>query len=475
VIGLARIAGPIACIGLALLLTARTRQSRIAGLVYAGIGAVLLVASLKVPKPLELAAAVVLLPAVGIGLAWVFRRNPWLVAYLALATIPIRIQFLGHQLLVPLYVVAAGAGISLLWDLLRGDERSRELGRATKPLALYLVFLGLSMLWTSDVKTGAIDLVAFYIPLTIVALSVARLPWEPLKVKILYWELAAMALVFSAVGLYEYETRHIFQNIKLNVGNAYSSFFRVNSVFYDPSIYGRFLVVALLPTAAFLVRARPVRERVAALAFAVVVFLGLMVSFSQSSFAALFVAVLCLAAVLVRVRKIVVIAAAVLVVIALGVAAPKIQHTLCKHHASAVDSVSSGRGSLVCNGLRLAKRHPIYGVGLGSFSTSYSRLTHRSVKHSASHNTPTTVAAEGGVIGLVLFAWLLLSFGLSALRRVDGTLAGDLALSALLVLVALFVHSNAYNDFFEDPTTWLVFGLIGLVATRSRSAMMEPS
>ena len=30
------------------------------------------------------------------------------------------------------------------------------------------------------------------------------------------------------------------------VGNAYAPFYRVNSVFWDPSIYGRYLVVAIL-------------------------------------------------------------------------------------------------------------------------------------------------------------------------------------------------------------------------------------
>jgi hypothetical protein len=50
-----------------------------------------------------------------------------------------------------------------------------------------------------------------------------------------------------------------------------------------------------------------------------------------------------------------------------------------------------------------------------------------------------------------------------------------LALSAGLVFVAIFVHSLAYNDFFEDPTTWGVIGLIGLVAARhGPSAMIEP-
>jgi hypothetical protein len=43
---------------------------------------------------------------------------------------------------------------------------------------------------------------------------------------------------------------------------------------------------------------------------------------------------------------------------------------------------------------------------------------------------------------------------------------GGIALAAGLALVAIFVHSLAYNDFFEDPTTWGLFGLIGLAAPR---------
>jgi hypothetical protein len=42
----------------------------------------------------------------------------------------------------------------------------------------------------------------------------------------------------------------VFWNPKLRVDNAYAPFFRVNSVFWDPSIYGRYLVVAILATLA---------------------------------------------------------------------------------------------------------------------------------------------------------------------------------------------------------------------------------
>jgi O-antigen ligase len=475
VIGLARLAAPIACFGIAVLFMARTRNNRIAGLCYAGVGAVLLLAAQT--RLTTVAAAIVGVSVCGLALAWLFRREPWLVAYLALAMLPVRIHFLGHQLLVPLYLVAAGAGLNLLWELVQGDERSREFGRATKPLALYLLWIGVSMTWTSDIRTGAVDVIAFYLPLSILALSIARLPWEPRRLKLLYGELVAMAVVFACVGLYQYETRHIFENRKLITGNSYAALFRVNSVFYDPSIYGRFLVVALLPTAVLIVRGRSLRASLAAIAFAIVAWLGLFVSFSQSSFAALFVAVVCLCAFLWRGGKgIAVVIATVVVLLAGVVAAPKLVHSL-RHHAGVaeINALTSGRGSLIFNGLRIAKRHPVSGVGLGSFSEAYSRLTHRSDRQSASHNTPVTVAAEGGVIGLALFLWLVIAFGLCAFRRIDRTLAGDLALAAGLVLIAVFAHANAYNDFFEDPTTWLAFGLIALSARwrSGPSAMIE--
>jgi O-antigen ligase len=476
-IGLARLAAPIACGGLLIFLLARTRTNRIAGLCYAGVGVALLGVALKPVGYPKLVVAGVGALALGWAISELFRRRPWAVAYLSLALIPVRISVIGHSLLVPLYLVAAGAGVNLLRELIAGDVRGREFGRATKPFALYLFWIGLSMTWTLDVRTGIINLVAFYIPLAILAVSIARLPWDEFRLKLLYWELAVMALVFSVVGLYQYETRTLFENPKLHISNSYASLFRVNSVFYDPSIYGRFLVVALIPTAVLITRAKSVRDVLLGVALAVVAWFGLLVSFSQSSFAALFVAAFCLGAFVWRWKAAAVIVIAVVLLAVGALAEPRLMHTLRHHGVSEIDKLSSGRGSLIFNGLRLAKRHPVIGVGIGSFAEAYSHLKHRSINHSASHNTPVTVAAEGGVIGLALFLWLVIAFGLAALRRVGPTLAGELALAAGLVLIAIFFHSNAYNDFFEDPTTWIVFGLIGLSVTRRRaeaSAMIEP-
>ena len=463
-IGLAEIAAPIACIGLAVLLLARRRRNRIAGLCYAGVGSVLLAASLAPASAAELGAAIGGAVVVGPLLAWLFRREPWLVAFLTLAFVPFRIGFLGHSLLVPLYAVALGAAGLLLWQLVDGDERTRELGIASWPLALYLVWIGLSVLWTVDVHTAAIDMLAFYVPFTIVAVSIARLPWLSSRVRILYAELVAMALVFAGVGFYQYETGTIFQNANVQVGNTYQAIFRVNSVFFDPSIYGRFLVIALIATVVLVVGGLSVRAGIAAAVFSGVVWLGLLISFSQSSFAALLVAVFCATAIVWRWKSLIAIGVAVVVLGGVLATSPKLVHGLRHHTIGSLNGLTSGRASLIAVGIRIAEAHPTHGVGLGGFEHAYSKRTGRTPKKSASHNTPVTVAAEGGAPGVFIFFWLVLSLLLAAYRRIRHGTYGPLALAAGLALLAIFVHSLAYADFFEDPMTWGVVGLIALVS-----------
>jgi O-antigen ligase len=202
----------------------------------------------------------------------------------------------------------------------------------------------------------------------------------------------------------------------------------------------------------------------AALAFVAVAWLGLLISFSQSSFAALLVAVFALAAVVWRWKSLFALAAVLVVAGGIAVAQPKLMHALRHHTSGGLNKASSGRYDLVANGIRIAKAHPALGVGLGGFEHAYAKRTHRTPRQSASHNTPVTVAAEQGAIGLVVFLWLVGALLLAAYRRINHPVYGRLALSAGLGLLAIFVHSLAYNDFFEDPTTWLLVGLIALAA-----------
>jgi len=110
----------------------------------------------------------------------------------------------------------------------------------------------------------------------------------------------------------------------------------------------------------------------------------------------------------------------------------------------------------------------VQGVGIGGFKKAYAKRTGlkgKEPKAAASHDTPVTVAAETGLVGLALFAWLLVTAFVLAFRRLlPGTFAGRVSLILGVVLAAIGVHSLFYNAFFEDPTVWAVFGLAPLAA-----------
>jgi putative inorganic carbon (HCO3(-)) transporter len=275
------------------------------------------------------------------------------------------------------------------------------------------------------------------------------------------------------VGIYQWVNRDIFWNPKVIVGNVYAPFFRVNSVFYDPSVYGRFLVIAILACLVVALHSRNARFAYAAAAAIVVVWLGLLLSFSQSSFGSLIAIVLVLAAMAWRWRAAAAIALVAAVLLSAGVAAPRVRSTIVKHSHAGLNHATSGRAKLVVNGVKIAVHHPVLGVGVGGFKRAYADqvgLRGREPKSAASHDTPVTVAAETGLPGLLLFGWLVFTgLGLT-LRRLPGTFAGRASLVFGLGFAAITVHSLFYNAFFEDPMTWGLLALGALAAREAASA-----
>ena len=418
--------------------------------------------------------------AVGLVLAsagaWLLLRFPWALAFATLACIPIRIPIdVGEEranLLLPLYGVVASYALALGWQLLRGDEGARELGPMAWPLAAVVAWTGLALLWTDDLRQGAIFLTAFVLPFGLLAVGFARLPFDRRALVGLYAVLVATALAYAGVGLYQWVTREVFWNPKLRVDNAYAPFFRVNSVFWDPSIYGRYLVVAILATLALVLLG--VRDRLLAAGIVVItaIWIGLLFSFSQSSFAALVAGTLAMATVVWRGRAVVALAVLAVVLVSVGFATPQVRNELLQESRQGLNSVTSDRAGLVGNGLRIAVDHPVVGVGTGSFKRAYAERTGlrgEEPKKAASHSTPVTVVAETGVLGLVLLSWLGLASLWPAFRARGRTGAGRVALVAALTLGAIAVHSLFYNALFEDPTTWALMGLVAVaLAARSR-------
>jgi O-antigen ligase len=410
------------------------------------------------------------LVAAAVG-AWLLLRVPWALAFATLACVPIRIPIdIGEEdanLLLPLYGVIGALGLALAWQLVRGDDRARELGPLAWPLAAVVAWTGLALLWTDDLREGAIFLAAFVLPFGLLAVGFARLPYSRRGLLALYGALVATALAYAGVGLYQWATREVFWNPKLRVDNAYAPFFRVNSVFWDPSIYGRYLVVAILATLALVLLG--VRERLLAAGIAAIaaIWVGLLFSFSQSSFAALIAGTLAAAAVIWRWRAAAALAVLAVVLVSAGFATPQVRNELLDRSRAGLNSVTSDRAGLVGNGLRIAVDHPVFGVGTGSFKRAYAEKTGlkgEEPKKAASHSTPVTVIAETGVPGLVLLSWLGMASLATAFGSRGRSAAGRAALVAALTLGAIAVHSLFYNALFEDPTMWALLGLIALVS-----------
>src|SRR5204862_238344 len=97
----------------------------------------------------------------------------------------------------------------------------------------------------------------------------------------------------------------------------------------------------------------------------VVTWLGLLISYSQSSFAALLVVVIVVAAIAWRWRALIAVVATLAVLAGIAASEPAVRRSIQHHTSSGLNSATSGRASLVANGIRIAEAHPVVGVGVG--------------------------------------------------------------------------------------------------------------
>lgn len=466
---MAQLAALAGAFGAALLLFARARLMLLAGLVLlaaAEAGLVLDLSDQGVSAKVAALAAASLVP-MAVGGA-IFVRWPFLVTPVVVAAAPFRppLAFgteyhfyvasadpgqLGR--LIPLYGILGAAALALGWRAFRGMRIEPLPWLVAVPATVFFATAAASLYWTDDLHAGENVLAYFLLPFAVLLAVVGRAPFPAWLPRVLAVLAVALASVFAAAGLIQAVTHDLwFFSPSVEIGNAYSSFFRVTSLFRDPSLYGRHVVlgIAVLLVAVLLRRLHPL----VAAPFVAFLFAGLWFSYSQSSMAALFAVTLALAA-LAGDRGLRTVAAVAAVAIVLGGAAV-FAASAGDHSARSVTSDRSRRVELT---LKVVRDHPVAGVGLGAQAIASQARSKQggSPTRFVSHTTPLTVAAELGVLGLA--AYIALLAGAAALiwrvRRRDHALGLGLA----AVLLALFVHSLFYSGFFEDPVTWVVLAV----------------
>jgi hypothetical protein len=462
---LAQLSAVIGGLGAAAMLLARTRTQLLAGLAATAAGEITLAAALIPSADLKLfvnpashaAALVVGVVALGTG-AWALARYPAVVPVALLAAAPFRVSVsIGAQkayLLVPLYVVLAAAMIAFAGRALRGHVGKPLPPLLAVPAAAFVALAGTSLLWTRDLRQGSIELLFFLFPFSALVVAAAHSPLRKWHPRALAATLVALAGLFSAVALFQRLTHGHLLAGDVERANAYTTYFRVTSLFKDPSIFGRHVVIAIavLLVAVWLGRI----GFWAGTALLTFLWAGLFFSYSQSSFVALFAVGVAVSYVLggPRLRRVLLVGAASCVLAgAAFVAANAV--------SDSARQATSGRTRLARVTWVVFTNHPLVGVGIGGQpqASKNEANTQLSAKRDRSHTTPLTVAAELGLLGLLVYAALLA--GATRLLFLVTQRDRALGLGAAAVFLALFIHSLFYAGFFEDPIVWGVMALAG--------------
>lgn len=450
------------------------------------------VASLR-GEPLIIAIAVVLGSALLIALAWAFRRWPLAFPVAAVIALPFRVPLeIGGEeanLLLPLYLVIGSGALAFLYAGLRSGgsvvERPEPAGLARwmKPLLAASVLLyAVAIIWSSDQSQGLQNLCFFLIPFSVLFVLLLEVEWSPETLKAVFVVLVVQALVCAAVGFGQYATRELFFNDAVIRTNEFHVYFRVNSLFWDPNIYGRYLALVITVVAAVLAWSTERRTVWVLVAVAAVLWLAMVSTFSQSSFLALLAGLAVLLAIRWSLRA-VAIGGATLAVAALAFLV--LAGDLVKLDLERLNPQTGGRANLVTGGVELFGERPVAGWGAGSFSQSFrDEVAGPNAPVTESHTEPITIAAETGAIGLLLYLVLLISTfaALTAgFRSVMPGLGGAPDLSdpdrgppvaraaVFAAYAALLVHTVSYAGYLDDPATWALLAIGWGLAFRCRA------
>ncbi len=412
-------------------------------------------------SPAVLVVAAVFGAGLVAALATLFRSRPILVPLAIIATMPFRIPVdLGSSsvnLLLPLYAVLAAALVAAVLEperVVPRDEPTRGAAGLVGPaLGLLLVVYAIQSAYADDLSAAVENIGFFFVPFAALFLLLSRARWDLSLVRLAVWVVVVEAAIVAVVAFGQNAVGELFWNDKVISGNEAHVYFRVNSLFYDPNIMGRYLAVTMIALGGVVAWGRRSESGAAAGLF-VVLLLALAITFSQTSMLALLAGVL----VLIAGRS-----GIIPGLLAGGATVAVFAASLLAFGGAGLTDETTGRTGLVSGGLELAEQQPVVGNGSGSFPAEFeARFGAADGIATESHTEPVTVLAEQGVVGIVPYL-LVLAVAVTALWQAAGVgwaaMRNPIGATLLAALAAMIVHSLGYAAFFTDPITWALLGL----------------
>lgn len=115
------------------------------------------------------------------------------------------------------------------------------------------------------------------------------------------------------------------------------------------------------------------------------------------------------------------------------------------------DSSSAYHLEFAKGAIQMFRDRPLFGVGVGGYPLYFKGVINSAVTFGTAHSAYLRVLSETGALGLISFAWLIISF----LRRL-------LAWKSPLLMAVFFsvLAGNIFYDYFMTPWVWFLLGVM---------------
>lgn len=363
-------------------------------------------------------------------------------------------------------------------------------------LVCYTALLFVSSLWADDPALSD-DMVAKTVKNLLIYGVVAILAsqWRALKIALATLTGSAAVLALMSLTQIATNTRNEFGGLAtLAHGNIYGdeADLRAAGPIGDANFYAQILVIVVPIALGLAYRATRAWQRIAWFAAAVVITGGILVTYSRGAMLALaLMTAMILVALRVPLHRVAIGTAIALMLLVLtpGNVGRRVATMVSlipqDTYYAAPDSSIERRKLIAASGLDMFSDHSVLGVGAGNFGTFYPHYSrengssadlfyeHGEMHLEHAHSLYLELAAENGVLGLGIFAALLLaSYGTLRRARRIGVANGRARDAALILALSLglsgflatsaFLHSGSQRYFFLLLALITAAGTLGL-------------
>ncbi|MCC5934968.1 MAG: O-antigen ligase family protein [Balneolales bacterium] len=419
--------------------------------------------------PLLLPLALVAVPLALYGY-WQTFVKPWLwVLLIGVASFLGNIMHLVPEGVIPLtlfqlFLFAAVFSI-LIRRLIEKDFTFRLMGFEAE-IILFLGLIFLSLIWAPDAPDGFRDGVRVLISIFFIYLVFNEVK-RTNEIKLVLIALVVVAVLLGAYGVYQNVT-NVGDTVRNMLGGGRFLRGRVTGTTSDPNRFATMFFIPMAFTACIILSKKQAWHKMMAFGAFVIMSGGIIVTYSRSAWVG---AILMLVIIAWYYRNVKLFAYFGIMIIVVLIAFPQLSFTLLNAAQRFLD-ITAGAGDdssrirlllgLAAIGMLLDSW--FIGVGFRGFVESFTNYysLHESIGVAEPHNVVYTVLAELGLIGIILYGFIMFKIFRTAWLNIGLSETEDekiIALTCFSTIVAFFVFYQFYGGGLNDNNFWLMCAL----------------